>query len=180
MIALKDFIYAFTFAAGKHKSQLRKGEQNIPYINHPIEVTNLLSETVGTDDLVLLTAAILHDTLEDTNTSLSEIDSYFGREVLTIIQEVTDDMMLHKSSRKAKQIENAHNLSKRAKLIRVADKTCNVLDIVKTKYHWSNAQKRNYVKWSMQVVERCKGINKKLDKAFTDAVNQANETLGNS
>lgn len=178
MVTLKDFIYAITFSAGKHKAQFRKGEQNIPYINHPIEVTNLLAETVGTDDLVLLTAAILHDTLEDTNTSFSEIEFNFGREVLSIIQEVTDDIELRKSCRKAKQIENAFKLSRCAKLIRIADKTCNVRDIIKTRYHWTNTQKKNYINWSIEVVEYCKGINMKLDEAFKDAVNQAKQVLG--
>jgi guanosine-3',5'-bis(diphosphate) 3'-pyrophosphohydrolase len=179
MICLKDFIFAYTFAAEKHKGQFRKGNLKIPFVNHPIEVANLLAQALGTNDLVLLTAAVLHDILEDTNTDPSEIKTAFGGEILSVIQEVTDDMSLKKSIRKAKQVENAHRLSERAKLIRIADKICNIQDIVKAKYHWTNVQKIEYINWSIQVVEHCKGINKHLDKSFIDAVDLSSAALRN-
>lgn len=177
-IDLTDFILALTFSAQKHKDQRRKGSLNIPYVNHPIEVSNLLARTVGTDDLLLLTAAVLHDTLEDTKTNPEEIRSLFGEEVLSVVQEVTDNMSLSKEIRKAKQVEKAYMLSNRAKLIRVADKVCNVIDILKTKYHWTNSQKRDYVRWCIQVVNQCKGINKDLDQVFINAIYFSKEILG--
>jgi GTP diphosphokinase / guanosine-3',5'-bis(diphosphate) 3'-diphosphatase len=177
-IILADFIFAVSFSAKKHKDQRRKGSMNIPYVNHPIEVTNLLARTAGTGDLVLLTATVLHDTLEDTRTEPEEIEQIFGREVLDVVLEVTDDMALTKEARKQKQIESAAHLSNRAKLIRIADKVCNVLDILQTKYHWTNPQKLNYISWAIKVTDQCKGINLALDQAFANAIYCAKEALG--
>lgn len=177
-IVLADFIHAVSFSAKKHKDQRRKGSMNIPYVNHPIEVANLLAKTAGTEDLVLLTAAVLHDTLEDTRTEPEEIEDIFGHEVLAVVLEVTDDMTLPKEIRKQKQIESAAYLSQRAKLIRIADKVCNVLDILQTKYHWTTPQKRNYISWTIKVTDRCKGINSPLDQAFLNAIYCAKEILG--
>lgn len=175
---ISSLMSAIVFSARKHKNQRRKGSGNIPYVNHPLEVANLIAQTVGATNIALLAAAVLHDTLEDTRTTPDEIDQQFGKEVMVLVLEVSDDMSQPKFIRKSKQIETAGSLSDEAKIIRIADKTCNILDMLKTKYHWGNSQKREYMRWAKDVVKNCEGVNKKLEGEFENALYCAQEILG--
>ncbi|MBN1117037.1 MAG: HD domain-containing protein [Bacteroidales bacterium] len=177
LLTVKDLIAAFKFSADKHRKQRRKGEKDVPYINHPAAVANLLAFTGGESDMVLLIASLLHDTIEDTNTTPIEIEERFGTEVLNVVLDVTDDMSLSKSVRKALQVEKAEELSARAKMIKIADKTCNILDMLETRFTWTRKQKIEYVNWSKAVVEHCRGINEQLDKEFDKAVKIAESVL---
>ena len=89
---------ALGFAAHKHRDQRRKDAGATPYINHPIAVAKLLVEC-GIDDPVILQAAILHDTIEDTETTREELERQFGDEVAAVVVEVTDDKRLEKAAR---------------------------------------------------------------------------------
>jgi GTP diphosphokinase / guanosine-3',5'-bis(diphosphate) 3'-diphosphatase len=169
---------AYKFSANKHKKQRRKGIQETPYVNHTIDVANLLANTVEGDDYILLLAAILHDTIEDTDTNYEELELFFGSEVACIVKEVSDNMLLSKEERKKLQIEKAPTLSQRAKLIKIADKVCNIQDMLKTRYYWTNRQKLKYISWSDEVVAHCRGINKKLDQEFDNALGTAADTIG--
>jgi len=168
---------AYCFSALKHAHQRRKGAGDIPYINHPVDVANLLASTIPDTDYNLLIAAILHDTLEDTKTSNAEIEELFGKEVLDIVLEVTDDMSLSKAIRKSKQIEKAPFISPKAKLIKIADKACNIRDILRTRMYWSNRQKVKYILWAVEVAEKCKNINTNLDQEFDEIVEKARSIL---
>src|SRR6202043_2940771 len=117
---------ALNFAAQKHSRQRRKDSEASPYINHPIAVAEVLSRIGGISDLPTLQAAILHDTIEDTDTSAPELEHTFGQEVCFFVQELTDDKRLPKEERKRLQVEHALNLSRPAKLIKIGDKICNV------------------------------------------------------
>jgi guanosine-3',5'-bis(diphosphate) 3'-pyrophosphohydrolase len=119
---------AAAFAAAKHRNQRRKDAEASPYINHPIALAELLA-FVGIEDLEVLQAALLHDTVEDTDTSFQELEERFGKAVADIVQEVTDDKALPKGERKRLQVEHAAQLSREAKLVKLADKICNLRDI---------------------------------------------------
>lgn len=123
------FLRAINFAALKHKDQRRKDFASTPYINHPFAVDLIILEIGKVYDIDILIAAILHDTLEDTDTKPEEIQKEFGERVCSIVKELSDNKNLLKSERKRKQIENAEKLSKEAVIIKLADKTQNVLDI---------------------------------------------------
>src|SRR5258707_640469 len=120
---------ALSFSAQKHRHQRRKDLDSSPYINHPIEVARILAEIGKVVDLRILIAAVLHDTLEDTETTPSELEELFGQEVRRLVEEVTDDKTLEKSIRKELQVKKVGGLSVGAKMIRIADKICNVRDI---------------------------------------------------
>lgn len=166
----KDIVWnALEFASFKHRLQRRKGYQRLPYINHPIIVTGLLKQ-FGEDDADLLAAALLHDVLEDTNSSKEEIESKFGRRVSEIVLEVTDDMSLLSKQRKALQIKHASGLSVEAKKIKIADKTANIMDIYHHPLSWSSNRKRRYIAWASEVVEKCSGVNAELEKNFQAVV----------
>ena len=120
---------AAEFAASKHQGQRRKGRTKRPYIGHCIEVSRMIAEIAKSDDPTILSAAILHDTLEDTETTREELSEAFGERVADFVWQVTDDKSLPKAERKKLQIDHAPHLSPAAKLIKIADKISNVREI---------------------------------------------------
>lgn len=164
------------FASEKHKYQTRK-DGRIPYINHPIEVAHVLL-SAGEDDPALLAAALLHDTIEDTRTCEDDILTRFGQDVLDIVIEVTDDKKLSKYERKQAQIDHAPNLSRKAKALKLADKICNVHDIIKRPPGgWSVKRKVQYLDWSDAVVNGLRGTNQDLEKKFDAYVAKGRRVL---
>jgi guanosine-3',5'-bis(diphosphate) 3'-pyrophosphohydrolase len=169
---------AIKFAAHKHSRQRRKDLEATPYINHPIAVAEVLSRIGGITDLPALQAAILHDTLEDTETSPQELEDYFGPEVRLVVQEVTDDKSLPKQERKRLQVEHAPNLSTPAKLIKIADKICNVSEIRSTQpVEWQLQRKLEYLDWAEKVVSGCRGSNPDLEQHFEAVLKKSRESL---
>ena len=169
---------AISFAADKHRNQRRKDHEASPYINHPITVATILASEGGVDDEVLLIAAILHDTVEDTKTTFEELEERFGTEVTSVVREVTDDKMLIKSERKRLQVEHAPQASTRAKQIKIADKISNIRDITsKPPKSWTTERKQKYLEWAREVVIGCRGECSKLDIIFDSAVSDCKEHL---
>jgi guanosine-3',5'-bis(diphosphate) 3'-pyrophosphohydrolase len=158
---------AIAFSAEKHRAQRRKGPGDIPYINHPLQVAQTLWETGGVRDVATLLAAVLHDTLEDTQTTPDELRHLFGEEVLSIVEEVTDDKALPKETRKLLQIEHAPHISAKAKLVKLADKICNLADIIANPpENWPFERRQAYVIWTEQVIAGLRGTNPALEKAY--------------
>jgi len=176
---IATLLQAARFAAEKHRFQRRKGADASPYINHPIEVADLLANIGGVADLATLVAAVLHDTVEDTETSPEEVEALFGAEVRALVAEMTDDKTLPKAKRKRLQIEHAPSLSAHAKEIKIADKISNVLDIDQNPpTDWSPKRKREYLKWADQVVAGCRGANEGLDRWFDEVLRNARLSIG--
>jgi guanosine-3',5'-bis(diphosphate) 3'-pyrophosphohydrolase len=155
---------ALQFSACKHRKQRRKDVDCSPYINHPIAVANLLAEVGEVTDVVTLLAAILHDTIEDTDTTPEELEQHFGEYVRDIVAELTDDKRLDKEVRKQLQIEHAPRLSARAKAIKLADMICNMRDVTDCPpVGWSLERRKNYLDWTEKVVHGCRGTNDSLE-----------------
>ena len=161
---------AMHFAADKHRFQRRKDEHASPYINHPIDLANLLVKEAHITDPVVITAAILHDTVEDTETTLEEIEQAFGIEICAIVAEVTDDKSLPKAERKRLQVEHAPGATFRAQQLKFADKICNVRDIAKSApAGWSLERQREYFDWAKRVVDAMRGPHHRLAELFDEA-----------
>lgn len=170
---------AFRFSAGKHRNQRRRDSVKSPYINHPIDVAQLLWEVGGVRDANVLMAAVLHDTLEDTNAVPEEIRDTFGTEVLSIVLEVTDDKSLPKLVRKRLQIETAPHKSTDAKLIRLADKCCNVRDLVSMPpQNWSLKRRCEYLLWTEKVVAGLRGTNAMLEEFYDHELASGKKLFG--
>jgi len=167
------------FAAHKHREQRRKGADASPYINHPIAVANLLASTGGVADVDVLCAAILHDTVEDTATTFDELEAEFGVMAAGIVREVTDDKSLDKQVRKQLQIEHARHLSREARLVKLADKICNLSDILASPPDWPAQRKQEYFDWAAAVVAGLRGTNASLEEMF-DALMHRRTELGES
>jgi (p)ppGpp synthase/HD superfamily hydrolase len=168
---LAQLLVALEFAAQKHRSQRRKDVATSPYINHPIEVATLLAVQGGVTDLPTLLAAVLHDTIEDTETTPEELETAFGHEVRNLVLEVTDNKQLLKAERKRLQIEHAHALSTKAKLIKLGDKIANVQDVtVAPPTGWSLQRRREYLDWTENVVRGCRGTNPGLESYYDEVL----------
>jgi guanosine-3',5'-bis(diphosphate) 3'-pyrophosphohydrolase len=177
-IVVAALLKALHFAADKHRDQRRKDEEASPYINHPIEVAELLTRVAGVTDVVTLQGAILHDTIEDTNTTPQELESVFGPEVRRVVEEVTDDTKLPKADRKRLQIEHAQHLSERAKHIKLADKIANVRSITEAPpAKWALARRKEYLDWTEQVIAGLRGSSPPLEKLYDELLVEGRRVL---
>jgi len=170
---------ALEFAAAKHRDQRRKGRGASPYINHPIEVARALAQIGGVTDAEILSAAILHDTVEDTQTSPAEIEEVFGARIRSLVEEVTDDKGLSQPERKRLQIVHAPTLSPGAKLIKLGDKLCNVHDVIHDPPpSWDPERRRAYLAWAREVVDQIRGTNVELESTFDRLLAEGLAVLG--
>lgn len=171
---LPKLLQAISFAAKKHKTQKRKGADGEPYINHPLEVLNLLANVGNVQDYDILIAAVLHDTIEDTETTEEEIAELFGENICQMVLELTDDKSLPKAVRKQLQIEHAPHISTGAQQIKLCDKISNIRDVLENPPDgWSEKRRREYVEWGERVVAGLRGANAKLEKHFDELIAKA-------
>jgi guanosine-3',5'-bis(diphosphate) 3'-pyrophosphohydrolase len=170
---------AFRFSAEKHNDQRRKDSKASPYINHPIRVADILWRIGDVREINLLLASILHDTIEDTATTPDEIRTEFGEDVLALVLEVTDDKRLPKAIRKQLQVEHAPHKSRKAKMLKLADKISNVQDLVTSPpKDWSLKRKQEYLLWTEKVVAGLRGVNKKLERHYDEILQKSKQSLG--
>ena len=171
MTATATLLEALAFAARKHRDQRRKDAEASPYINHPIAVAHVLATEGAVTDVRVLAAAILHDTVEDTETTFAELEERFGAMVAALVRELSDDKSLPKQERKRLQVRHAAAASPGAKQIKLGDKICNVRDITDTPpADWPSARRLEYLDWAAQVVDACRGANPRLEAVFDAAV----------
>ena len=164
---LAALVQAMAFAADKHRNQRRKDAEASPYINHPIALVNVLANEGGVQDVTVLCAAVLHDTIEDTETTADELRALFGDQVAAVVLEVTDDKSLDKAQRKQLQIEHAAHCSPQAKLVKLADKICNLRDLLTSPpADWSAERKQAYFDWAAAVVAGLRGVHPGLEAVF--------------
>ena len=154
---------AIEFASIKHKDQRRKDATQTPYINHCIRVASIV-ETIGSiNDQELLIAAVLHDTIEDTDTTEFDISSLFGERVLDLVKEMSDDKSLDKQKRKELQIEHAPYVSEDVTPLKLADKIANCEDLlVSAPQGWTEERILTYFQWAEAVVDRLPKVNEPL------------------
>ena len=175
--AVHDVLKAAHFAAEKHSGQRRKGATAEPYINHPLEVAELVSGALAEPDTNLVIAALLHDTIEDAGVTKEELEQAFGADVAELVAELTDDKTLPKAERKRLQVVNAPKKSVRAAVVKIADKMSNLRGILSSPpTDWSVQRRREYFDWARQVVDALTLPNQKL-KAEFDRLYRQVETL---
>jgi guanosine-3',5'-bis(diphosphate) 3'-pyrophosphohydrolase len=161
---------ALAFAAHKHKDQRRKDVEASPYINHPIALADVLCNEVGITDVEVLCSALLHDTVEDTDTTPEELETEFGSTIRQIVMDVTDDNQQPWLERKELQVQHAARACDKAKLVKLADKICNLRDIVTNPpAKWSPERKQNYYEWANRVIDQIRGTHSGLEQLFDKA-----------
>ena len=161
---------AASFAAHKHRDQRRKDAAASPYINHPLTLASVLAVEGGITDAATLCAALLHDTIEDTDTTADELEREFGAEIRRVVEEVTDDKKLPKAERKQAQVEHAAHISEKAKLVKLADKIANLRDVASAPPSgWSLERRQEYFDWAKEVVDQLRGAHPALEAVFDAA-----------
>ena len=171
-------VKAAQFAAEKHKNQRRKDADASPYINHPLALASVLAVEGGIENPDVICAALLHDTIEDTKTSAEELEAIFGGKVTGIVMEVTDNKNLDKAVRKEEQVRHAPHISAEAKLVKLADKICNLRDILASPpSDWSAERKRAYFEWAARVVAGLRGVHPGLEAVFDGLLARQSELL---
>jgi guanosine-3',5'-bis(diphosphate) 3'-pyrophosphohydrolase len=166
------------FAAQKHRVQTRKGEGSLPYINHPLQVALILSETGGINDPEVIAAALLHDTIEDTDTMPEELENEFGPRVRSLVEELTDDKSLPRQRRKQLQVEHAADKSPEAAAIKIADKISNIMDVTQSPPEgWDIARRREYLEWGERVVKNLPTGNKALERLFKEVLAEGKKKI---
>lgn len=175
MSDLPDLFHALHFSAKRHADQRRKGPSGEPYINHLIEVGQLLAEAGSIDDRDILIAGILHDILEDTPTTGEEVASHFGSRVAQLVAALTDDKTLTKAERKAKILEHLADAEDAVKLIKLADLCSNIRSIPAD---WPADRLAEYFAWARQAAALCAGVSLPLDTVFADRWKSAAQTAG--
>ena len=167
---LKLILKALEFSARKHKNQRRKDVESSPYINHPISLANILCNEAHVTDVNVICGALLHDTIEDTETEPEELESEFGIEIKNIVMDVTDDKSLLKHERKQAQIDHAPHITEQAKLVKLADKISNLRDVsINPPPTWSLERRQEYFEWAKKVIDQLRGAHPQLESIFDDA-----------
>ena len=180
---LQHIFMALEMAAARHKNQYRKGKSRTPYINHPIQLANILINEGGEEDPILIVGAILHDVVEDTvknkkemNELKQQISDEYGEEVLRLVEEVTDDTSLRKEERKRLQVEHAPFISQRAKKLKLADKISNLREIINDPpIFWSKKRILDYYTWAEDVAKGLRGVNDSLEMALDKCLHDGRE-----
>lgn len=169
---------ALAYASKMHSAQRRKDNRDTPYINHPIDVARLLITEGGITDSNVIAAAILHDTIEDTEATVEDIERMFGEKILGFVLECTDDKSLPKAERKRLQVVNGPHKSQEAKCIKLYDKISNVRDIGEyPPVLWSKGRLIEYLDWTMEVVNGLRGANQALEELYDKTVEKSREKV---
>ena len=169
MVSSDLILRAVAFAAHKHRDQRRKNKDASPYINHPIQLATVLWEEGRVRNADVIAAALLHDTLEDTETTWQELRGEFGEGIADLVLEVTDTQWIKKELRKRLQVARARHSSGQAKLVKLADKICNLRDMsAHPPAGWPLERKQQYFEWAKEVVDRLRGANTELERKFDE------------
>ena len=170
LLPLPLIIDALAVAAHKHRDQRRKDKGASPYINHPVTLAHILVTEGGVTDPIAIAGALLHDTVEDTDTTYEELVAQFGKEVADVVMEVTDDKALLKAERKELQVTHAPHMTQAGKLVKIADKTANLRDIAShPPADWTRARRSEYALWAKRVVDNLGPVNPALEASFAKA-----------
>ncbi len=177
--SVQRILAAARFAAEQHAPQKRKGELGEPYVNHLLEVAELIAASSEVLDAELIMAGFLHDTVEDTTVTLQELENLFGSDVAGLVAEVTDDKTLSKETRKQLQVQNAPKKSERAQTLKLADKISNLRSILASPpVGWSLERKQQYFEWARQVVSRLTAPNRFLKAEFDKTYRMISQLKG--
>lgn len=152
---------AFNFSAHAHRYQKRKDPEASPYIVHPAALADVLAQHDA--DAITIVAALLHDTVEDTDATFEEIEHEFGKEIADIVREVTGDKSLPKDTRKELEVAHAATASRRAKMVKIADKADNLKNFPPD---WTQERISGYFVWAKRVVDNCRGVHPGLEAHF--------------
>jgi uncharacterized protein (UPF0147 family) len=175
---LRRLTKALLFAAEAHRNQRRKGAAQEPYLNHLVEVLDLLVQATDGTDTDMLIAAILHDVVEDTSASYEDVAKKFGERVAGIVRENSDDMTLPKAERRRARIAAMPLKSREARLVKMADVISNLRAIaVSPPAGWSADRKLGYLEGCRQLIDAGRGTDAAIERTFDQTADDVERTI---
>ena len=165
---MTEFYPAYAYAAEAHQGQMRKGTQ-IPYITHLLTTMNYCLQL--TDDKDVLMAAILHDTIEDTDTTYEDILHHFGSRIADYVREETENKRENLPAestweiRKSETIEHLRTASIEVKMLVLSDKTANAESMLR---EWRRIGDRIWDKFNQSDKEKQAWYYRSCRDAFHD------------
>jgi guanosine-3',5'-bis(diphosphate) 3'-pyrophosphohydrolase len=162
---------ALDFAAYRHRFDKTKNDE--PYINHVLDVCKLISVVGEESDDEVLIAAALHDTVEKTATKPNDINFQFGENVFQLVMEVTDHSTGNDTDKFSQQLQRIDSLSKKARLIKLADKISNVKSLLSFPPAGWDLEKRSlYINWADKIIHALSGTNDKLETYYNELITE--------
>ena len=175
---LRSLTKALVFAAEAHRNQRRKGAAQEPYLNHLIEVLDLVVKATDGADMDILIAALLHDVVEDTSTSYEDVAANFGERVAEIVRENSDDMSLPKADRRLARIAAMPLKSREARLVKIADVISNLRAIaVSPPAGWPAERKLGYLQSCRRLVDAGRGTDAAIERIFDQTADDVERTI---
>lgn len=169
---------ALVYAAEAHANQRRKGAAQEPYINHLIEVLDLVARATGGADEELLIAALLHDVVEDTPVTTEEVAAAFGERVARIVTENSDDMTLPKDQRRRQRIAGMPHKSVEARIVKTADVISNLrASAASPPAGWAIDRRLGYLEGCRQLIAAGRGANAFIEALFDETAAEAERTI---
>ena len=167
-------VKAIQFASEKHKGQIRRCS-GLPYITHPIVVMELVQKYKKNSKHIeeLKCAALLHDTLEDTNTSYQEIERNFTPLIASLVMELTSDKVVIKEIGKNEYLKQKMiKMSKYSFTLKLLDRLSNIMDQPTEKYILHTLNLTQYIKDNRKKITKrhlkiISEINKKCTNFFS-------------
>ena len=156
------------FASHAHRTHVRNDEAKTPYVHHLAEVAELVRVSGGNDSEIA--AAWLHDSVEDTSTTIEDIQREFGREIAAIVRGMTDLpewSSLSLQERKLRQAERIAGAPATVKRVKLADQSSNVA-IVGRGGEFGIDNNLVYIAGALRIAEACRGVSPYLDDLFRD------------
>lgn len=172
------FTRALAFAAEAHANQRRKGAAQEPYLNHLIEVVDLVAEATGGGDTDLLIAALMHDVIEDTPVTAETLTAAFGARVTGIVLEASDDMSLPKDERRRRRIADMPHKTADARMVKTADVISNLRAIAcSPPAGWGDDRRLGYLDGCRQLIDAGRGANAALEARFDETAAEAERAI---
>ena len=174
MKEFSNYWNAISFAFIKYGKLTRK-MNDIPYVIHPIRITTILHAAGFTefDHEDLMIAALYHDLLEDTDITLKEIEDLFGKKVGEIIVELTKPEGT-KGRKKDEWLKKFVNSSNNAKIIKLADRIDNLMDMRDV---WDAEKQKSYADQAKIILKSCGDANKQLAHKLDSLIHEILDNL---
>jgi guanosine-3',5'-bis(diphosphate) 3'-pyrophosphohydrolase len=135
---------------------------DVDYVVHPLRVAEHVRRLAGVDDVEILCAAVLHDTIEDSDTRYDELAKAFSDRVASIVAELTNDSRLPKTARHEDMIRRAATMSREAKLIKLADRYDNLCSVSSA----DEGKRRRIVEETPRLLAGLRGVCQTLEAAI--------------
>ncbi|MFD0980945.1 HD domain-containing protein [Tropicimonas aquimaris] len=169
---------ALVFAAEAHRNQRRKGAAQEPYVNHLIEVMDLVARATGGQDVEQMIAALLHDTIEDAGVTAEDLEQRFGTRVARMVVDNTDDMTLSKPERKARRLAAMPSKPADSRAVKTADVISNLRAlVVSAPAGWDIERKLGYLDGCRKLIAAGSGANDALERLFEETAAEAEKAI---